>query len=53
MSVEECTRQIVAALRGRKRELVMTTKAKVGLWLKLFAPRLVDNMARAALKKRD
>ena len=53
MSVEECARQIIAALRGRKRELVMTTKAKVGLWLKLFAPRLVDNMARAALKKRD
>jgi short-subunit dehydrogenase len=51
MSVEECARQIVAALRGRRRELVMTTKARVGLWLKLFAPRLVDNMARAALKK--
>jgi hypothetical protein len=31
----------------------MTTKAKVGLWLKLVAPRVVDNMARAALKKRD
>ena len=53
MSVEECARQIIAALRGRKRELVMTSKARVALWLKLFAPRLVDNMARAALKKRD
>jgi short-subunit dehydrogenase len=53
MSVEECARQIITALRGRKRELVMTTKARVGLWLKLLAPRLVDNMARAALKKHD
>ncbi len=53
MSVEEYARQIIAALRGHKRELVMTTKAKVGLWLKLLAPRLVDNMARAALKKHD
>jgi short-subunit dehydrogenase len=51
MSVEECARQIIAALRGRRRELVMTTKAKIGLWLKMLAPRLVDNMARAALKK--
>jgi hypothetical protein len=31
----------------------MTTKAKIGLWLKMLAPRLADNMARAALKKRD
>jgi short-subunit dehydrogenase len=53
MSVDECARQIIAALRGRRRELVMTRKARVALWLKLFAPRLVDNMARAALKKRD
>jgi short-subunit dehydrogenase len=53
MSVEECARQIIAALRGRKRELVMTTQAKIGLWLKLLAPRIVDNMARAALKKKD
>ena len=51
MSVEECARHIVAALRGRKRELVMTTKAKVGLWLKLLAPGIVDRMARAALKQ--
>ena len=53
MSVEECVRQIIVALRARKRELVMTTKARVGLWLKLLAPRLVDDMARAALRKRD
>ncbi len=51
MSVEECARQIVDALRGRKRELVMTTQAKIGLWLKLIAPAMVDKMARAALKK--
>jgi hypothetical protein len=43
--------QSVAALRGRKRELVMTTKAKVGLGLKLLAPGIVDKMARAALKQ--
>jgi hypothetical protein len=53
MSVEECARQILAALRARKRELVMTGKGKLGLWLKLFAPRLVDRIAMAAVKKRE
>jgi short-subunit dehydrogenase len=53
MAVEECACRIVAALRGRKRELVMTARARIGLWLKLIAPRMVDRMARAALSKRD
>jgi short-subunit dehydrogenase len=52
VSVEECARQIVVALRGRKRELVMTTKARIGLWLKLVAPGFVDRVARAAVKQR-
>jgi hypothetical protein len=53
MSVEECARQIVIALRRRKRELVMTPRAKIGLWLKLIAPGVVDNMARTALSKEN
>ena len=51
MPVDECARQIVAAMRGRRRELVMTPKGKVGMWLKLIAPGLVDRMARAALAR--
>ena len=51
MSTEECARQTIAALRARRRELVMTAKGKVGVWLKLIAPGLVDRMAQAALKK--
>jgi hypothetical protein len=31
----------------------MTAKARIGLWLRLIAPRVVDNMTRAALKKHD
>jgi short-subunit dehydrogenase len=50
MAVEDCARQIVAALRGRKRELLIPTQAKIAPWLKLLAPKVVDNMARAALK---
>ena len=50
MSVEECARQIIGAMRARRRELVMTPKARLGMWLKLIAPGMVDRMARAALK---
>jgi hypothetical protein len=53
MPVDECARQIVHAIEGRRRELVMTTKARIGLWLKLVAPGWVDNLARNALTKKD
>lgn len=49
MPVDECARQMLQALKARKRELVMTNKGKFGLMLKAFAPALVDNMARKAL----
>ena len=53
MPVDECARQIVRAIEGRRRELVMTAKGRIGLWLKLLAPGWVDNLARNALKKKD
>ncbi len=46
MTVEKCVRIIVDAVGKRKREVVMTTKGKIGLWLKLFTPQLVDNIAK-------
>ena len=51
MSVEECAGLIVSAMRSRKREEVMSTKGKLGRWMKLIAPAKVDAMARAALAK--
>lgn len=51
MSVKHCARLIVDGMRVRRRELVMTAKARAGLWLKLVAPALVDRMARAALAR--
>jgi short-subunit dehydrogenase len=50
MSVEECARLILDGMQRRKREVVMTTQAKVGRFLKLLAPGVVENMALAALK---
>ena len=49
MSVEECARLIIAGMDARKREVVMTAKGKVGRFLKLLAPGLVEKMALAAL----
>jgi short-subunit dehydrogenase len=51
MPVEECARLIIEGMRDRRREVVMTARARIGLWLKLFAPSRVDAMARAALAR--
>ena len=51
MSVDECVRQIIEATHARKRELVMTLQGRIGLWLKLSFPRVVDRMILRAIKK--
>lgn len=51
MTVEECVNQMLPVIRGRKRELVMTLRGKLGLWIKLIAPKLVDNIARKAIEQ--
>lgn len=50
MPVEECARLILQGLTQRQREVVMGSKGKLGRWLKLIAPGLVEKMALAALK---
>jgi short-subunit dehydrogenase len=49
MSVQTCARLIIAGMQRRQREVVMTAQGKLGRYLKLLAPSLVDRMARAAL----
>ena len=51
MSVGECAKRIVRAIEGREREVVMTARGKIGLWLKLLAPSLVDRIARRAIER--
>jgi short-subunit dehydrogenase len=46
MSVETCTRQIFKAVAKRKREVVMTLDGKLGLWLRLIAPKITDQIIR-------
>lgn len=51
MSVEECARVTVAAIEARKREVVMTARGKMGAWLKLIAPGVVDRMAKRVIEQ--
>jgi len=51
MSVEACAARIVTAIERREREVVMTARGKIGLWLKLVAPGLIDRIARRAIEQ--
>jgi short-subunit dehydrogenase len=51
MPVDVCARQILDATLARRRELVMTLQARIGLWLKVPFPELVDRMVLRAVKK--
>lgn len=51
MPVGECVRQLLRAAERRDRELVMTPRARLGMWLKLVAPAMVDRMAVKAMKR--
>ena len=51
MSVEECARIILAAIGARRREVVMTARGKMGAWLKLIAPAVVDRMAKRVIEQ--
>lgn len=51
MTVAECARQLLDAAEHRDRELVMTSRARVGMWLKMLFPSLVDRMAAKAMER--
>jgi short-subunit dehydrogenase len=51
MSVQQCARLIVEGAEARRRDIVMSAKGRLGRWLKLIAPSLVDRMALKALKR--
>jgi short-subunit dehydrogenase len=53
MDVATCVALIVRAIEGREREVVMTAKGKVGQFLKLVAPGLVDRIALRAVRNKS
>lgn len=50
MGVEECARLTLEAIAARRRELVMTLRGRLGQFLKVVAPGLVDRIARRAIE---
>ncbi|MFL7870965.1 MAG: SDR family oxidoreductase [Anaerolineales bacterium] len=50
MTVEKCVDLMLPAIQKRQRELVMSLRAKVGQYIKPFAPKLIDNVARRAIE---
>jgi NAD(P)-dependent dehydrogenase (short-subunit alcohol dehydrogenase family) len=51
MTAETCARLILEGAAARKRELIMSPRGKLGLWLKLLAPSLIDRIARRAIDR--
>ncbi len=51
MTVDTCARMIIQAVEKRKREVVMTLKGKLGLWIRLIAPGVVDQISRGSTGK--
>ena len=51
MTAEECAARTVVAMEQRQRMLVMTAKGKLGRFVKLVAPGLVDRIAERAVKQ--
>ncbi|HEY8049615.1 MAG TPA: SDR family oxidoreductase [Ramlibacter sp.] len=49
MPVELCAKLIIEGMERRDREVVMTARGKIGRFLKLLAPGVVENMALRAL----
>jgi len=51
MSVQECARLIVEATASRRREVVMTRRARIGQILKAFSPGLIDRIAERTISR--
>jgi short-subunit dehydrogenase len=52
MTAADCARRIAAALDKRPRLLLMSMRGRLGRWLKLLAPSLIDRMAARAIRQR-
>ncbi len=51
MTAQVCARRIIKAVENRDRILITSARGRLGRWLKLLAPRLVDNIAAKAIQK--
>jgi short-subunit dehydrogenase len=52
MTAAECAARIVHGITRRERLVLMTARGRLGRWLKLIAPSLVDRIAAKAIRDR-
>ncbi len=52
MTAEQCARLIVDAMSRRRRLLITSLRGKLGRWLKLIAPGVIDRIAERAIRLR-
>jgi len=52
MAAEKCASMILSAMEKRDRILITSFRGKVGRWMKLIAPSVVDKIAAKAIEKR-
>jgi short-subunit dehydrogenase len=52
MTAEECARRIARAIEKRERQVLMSARGKLGRWLKLLAPSVIDRIAAKAIRER-
>ena len=52
MTAEECATMIVRAIENRERMLITSSRGKLGRWIKMIAPGLIDNIALKAIRAR-
>lgn len=50
MDVPTCARIVIDAAAARKRDVIMSWRGRIGQWVKLLAPGLIDTIARRAKK---
>jgi NAD(P)-dependent dehydrogenase (short-subunit alcohol dehydrogenase family) len=52
MSADECARLMLRAIAARERLLITSSRGRLGRWMKLVAPEIVDRVAAAAIAKK-
>jgi short-subunit dehydrogenase len=52
MTAENCAARIVRAIVKRERLVLMSARGKLGRWLKILAPSLIDRIAARAIRQR-
>jgi short-subunit dehydrogenase len=52
MTADQCAARIVKAIDKRERLVIMSARGRLGRWLKLLAPGVIDRIAAKAIRER-